>query len=88
MARECRSANIDNIFGICSDFKSNKLPTNEDVLKSFLFYRREGNNWDSKFEYIVKTTSAIQNIWMKTKIPIILKKSIQNKLIRLLKERL
>lgn len=86
MARESRSGNIDKIFGICSGFKSNRLPTNADVLKHFLFYRRKGHDCDSKFEYIVNTTSEIQNIWMKTKIPIILKKSIQNKVIRLLED--
>lgn len=73
---------VDKIFGNCFVFKANQLPTKADVLKHFLFLRRKNLNCD-KFEHIEQTAQSIENIWRKTKIPVIKSKSIYNKLTRL-----
>lgn len=85
MARKTRSANTDNILGICSELNSNQLPTNADVLKNYLYFRRDDNKFQNNKKYMQDTADTVQNIWMKTKIPNIDRYSIIRKVEKLYK---
>lgn len=71
---QSHSDNInDNIIGSCKVLETNKFPTNGDVLKHYLYIRRNGNSNDSKNLYHTSTADCVIKIWSKTTIPIIRK---------------
>lgn len=80
----------DSFFGIPCVFNDHKLPTKNDVLlRLFLCYDDEWAEKKKSFSlhsFIDIVATEIENIWKKTKIPIILRKSIKVKLSRLIDE--
>lgn len=83
MANKLRSQRNDIVFGICGDFQSNKLPTNSDVLKQFLYHRKKNNRCEQRYGFAKETAVAIINIWLITKIPMINEKSVIRKIEQL-----
>lgn len=83
MANKLRSQRNDIVFGICGDFQSNKLPTNSDVLKQFLYHRKKNNRCEQRYGFAKETAEAIINMWLITKIPMINEKSVIRKIEQL-----
>lgn len=85
MAKSLLFANIDIVVGVFSDFQQNQLPTADQVLKRFLFFANEDKFFKQFHKYTKETAVAVQDIWFRTKIPIINTKSIVTKVDRLVK---
>lgn len=85
-AKHCSEPKIiDKIYGICCVFGDEKLPTNADVLKQYLYNRKSGQYHDEKVKHFQDIASDIKLLWKKTKIAIVGDKTIERKLQRLYK---
>lgn len=72
MAHYTRSGSLsDPIIGICNEFHANQLPTDLDVLKKLLSLRKSVVKSEPKHEHLKETAKSVEDIWLKTNIPII-----------------
>lgn len=83
-----RNKYVDLIFGVSKTFELNQFPTNSDVLKNILFLTRDKSLIINKSYQPIfnQTAQRVNDVWIKTGIPIISNKSIERKVARLYSE--
>lgn len=69
----------DPIIRICDDLHTNQLPTDLDVLKKLISLRKSVVKNEPKCEHFKEVAKVVEDIWLKTNIPIITAKSIIRK---------
>lgn len=80
MANRTRSGiSTDQIIGNCYSFQTNQLPTELDVLKNLLWLRKSAAKSVLLKEHVKETAKAVEDVWLKTNIPIINSNSIIRK---------
>lgn len=75
---------FDPVFGDCTEFSLDKLPTKADFIKNILFLKRGIKQFSSIKPYIKETIKRLKKVWSKSFIKIIGDKSIERSATKLL----
>lgn len=84
MSKQPHSENL--IVGVLSEFESDRLPTNADVLKNYLYSRKDCVKSEPNAPYVQRTTDRVRSVWSRTAIPIINEGSTKRKVEKLFQD--